>query len=102
MTSAKRILSTILAAVVFVASINCVCHAAPAGPSPLEQRKSCCADGPNRHASDPSAPQHDAKCVHCQRSMMNDTLAGKQLIATFDFCCFAPVDAVHPSREQQI
>jgi hypothetical protein len=96
---AKGAISTVLAAVVFVASINCVCHAALVAHERMEH--SCCAAGGKHHQSEKSAPQHNAKCVHCQRSMMNDTPAAKSLTATFDFCHLAPVDAIHELQAVQ-
>jgi hypothetical protein len=96
---AKRIISTALAAVVFIASINCVCHAAPVAQTAHEH--SCCANHGKHDRSNPTPPQHDAKCVHCQRSMMNDTPAAKSLTASFDFCHLAPVDAIHELQSSQ-
>ena len=73
----QRIISTLLAAVVFIASINCVCHAAtlPAASAP----HACCAENSAKHHNQrDNSGTHDSKCIHCQRSLINDSLSVKQ------------------------
>ena len=94
-SAAQRIISTLVATVVFVASINCVCHAAPVAQAQSTHRavKSCCADKGNGQQDNSDGSRQNAPCIHCQRSLMNDSVSAKQLSQQLDFSHYVPASA---------
>jgi hypothetical protein len=74
----QHTISTIMAALMLVASVNCVCHAAPAAAT-SKAPHACCSNDSKEHQKQPAdSERHDGKCIHCQRSLINDTVSIKQ------------------------
>jgi len=100
----QRMIATLTAAVVLMASLNCMCRAAP--PScgdadchqpPKAAAKPCCdrQKTPGGQTSMPHGDHDDSgdrdhACNHCQSSLVSESASTKNLAHLFDFSFYAP------------